>query len=204
MGLLITIVMISIFIGGFILIAKITAKEDDTPKTNFQVEAIKQIIPDDFNYDQIHYTMGPGISQFIGLDERNQRFVVATKSKYSFINFSEILESEIIQDDVSISKTSRSSQIGGAIVGGMLAGGVGAIVGGLGGKSTSSTEVKKLTLKIVVDSLSQPVVNMPFFSEVMPLSKEHKRVVKAIEDINHWHSIVSVIINRNNKASQEG
>lgn len=157
-----------------------------------------------FNFSRERYTFGVGTNILIGIDEPNQKIIVASMTNQIYINFSDILESEIIQDDISISKTSRSSQIGGAVAGGLLAGGVGAIVGGLSGKTESTTRIKKLNLKIVVDSLSQPVIYMPFLSELSPLPKEQKRVAQAIEDIQHWHSLLSVVINRNNKVVKEG
>jgi len=84
--------------------------------------------------------------------------------QYSARTFSykDILESEVIIDGETVTKTSRTSQVGGAILGGIFAGGVGAVIGGLSGKTASKEKVKTIQLKIIVNDIKNPLQIIPF------------------------------------------
>lgn len=141
----------------------------------------------------------------LSIDENSQKVVIVgvdhAKSVMTYVyNFSDIIESEIIQDEVTLTKTSRASQVGGALVGGALAGGVGAVIGGLSGSTQSKAFVKRMSLKIVFDNLNDPFQTIDFFLSDKPVSANDQKFANAMYDINQWHSIMSIIINRNNKS----
>lgn len=121
-----------------------------------------------------------------------------TFSKFDYLtkifDYDDILQTEVIEDDVTITKTSRSGQLGGALVGGLLAGGVGAIVGGLGASTTSSSLVKKLQLQIVVNNTQKTFYRIPFFSSKHALPKTNFQYKKALDNILHWYNILSYVI----------
>jgi hypothetical protein len=139
----------------------------------------------------------------ICLDENLNHMAIAYKDNAYRFKFADIIESEIIKDNESITKTSRGSQLGGALVGSALGGGVGAIIGGLSGSHSTNTLIKSLSLKIVVDDLNRPFYSVNFMSNNDQKSN-HPLVKQAIDDVTHWHSTVSVIINRNIKTVSEG
>ncbi|ANY68776.1 hypothetical protein BBD42_21620 [Paenibacillus sp. BIHB 4019] len=112
-------------------------------------------------------------------------------------SLSDVLEVEMIEDEVQITKTSRGSQLGGAVIGGLIAGGVGAVIGGVSGtKTTSSDSVKRIYMKLIVDDTKRPYVTVNFLNEKKEISKKDKKAEKAIEDANHWYGLISVLINR--------
>lgn len=140
----------------------------------------------------------------LSIDENSQKIVIVgvdhSKAVMTYVyNFSDIIESEIVQDETTLTKTSRASQLGGALVGGVLAGGVGAVIGGLSGSTQSKAFVKRMSLKIVFDNLNDPFQTIDFFLSDRPVSANDQKLANALYDINQWHSIMSIIINRNNK-----
>lgn len=79
------------------------------------------------------------------------------------VPFSGIIKAEVIQDGAQIVKTNRGSQALGVAVGAIALGGVGALIGGLSGSSTTRSGTKKLSLRVTVDSTSEPVHDIVFF-----------------------------------------
>ncbi|WP_339218903.1 SHOCT domain-containing protein [Paenibacillus sp. FSL H8-0332] len=118
-------------------------------------------------------------------------------------NANDIIEVEIIENGNSISKTSRSSQAGGVLIGGLLAGGVGAVIGGLSGKNIQKDTVTLIDLKIIVNDLKHPVVNINFFNSlknkegILKSSELYKKVNK---QVNEFHGLISVLIKNADQA----
>ncbi|PEC48934.1 SHOCT domain-containing protein [Bacillus sp. AFS096315] len=132
-------------------------------------------------------------------DKSEEGFNFSTK----YFSYRDLLQSKIIEDSASVTQTSRSSQIGGALVGGTLAGGVGAIVGGLSGKTTTNQIVRSLKLQIVVNDPMGSTREMIFLQDSKGVSKDSGRYRDAIADINEWHNLISVLINQANKEDNE-
>ncbi|WP_233879904.1 SHOCT domain-containing protein [Virgibacillus halodenitrificans] len=133
----------------------------------------------------------------------NVSYLSQTFGKYDYeyyvFPYQDILQSEILEDGVTITKTSRGSQIGGALLGGALAGGVGAIIGGLSGKTKGTNEVKKVQLQVVVNNTRKSFHRITFLSRDEPFSKDNLLYRNANKEITHWHNILSHIINRIDK-----
>jgi hypothetical protein len=111
---------------------------------------------------------------------------------YNVFAAKDLLSSEVVQDGVSVTTTSRAGQVKGAIVGSVIAGGVGAIVGGLSAKTTTSQEVQRVELRITVNDAANPIRTFPFLTFT---SKLDDYVYKqAIEQARHWHGVISVFI----------
>ncbi|MBU5441729.1 SHOCT domain-containing protein [Paenibacillus sp. MSJ-34] len=147
------------------------------------------------------------------LDEQTNRLCIIYSqfNEIKILKYRDILAVEVIEDNESVNKTSRSSQIGGALIGSVVAGGVGAIIGGLSGKSISSTKIKKLDLKIVVNDISQPVYILNFMNcisettgeELSGVSKDDPKYKDALKNVTHWHSLISVLIKRADEEDKE-
>lgn len=112
------------------------------------------------------------------------------------INFDDIVEVKVNSDSSTITSTSRGSQLGGAIVGGVLAGGAGAIIGGLSGKTKSSESMKKLVLEIVVNSISNPVIEIPFYDSTVELKARTPQYEEVTQAINLWYRKFTVILHQ--------
>lgn len=114
-------------------------------------------------------------------------------------DYKDILESEVIIDGETITKTSRSSQLGGAILGGILAGGVGAVIGGLSGKTASKEKVKTIQLKVIVNDTKKPLQIITFLNETNSIDRNNQKFIKANKEVIHWHSLFKVIIDMADK-----
>lgn len=148
----------------------------------------------------------------VALDEKNKRILhIKTDSmsgstrtyKKEWINFDDIIESEVVIDDETVTKTARGSQIGGAVVGGVLLGGVGAIVGGLSGKTKSKDEVKNIDMKITVNNMKNPVHRINFLHNFETMSdrpsknghkKDSEEYKNAIAEVEKWQGIMEVVL----------
>ncbi|MCJ0919614.1 SHOCT domain-containing protein [Mammaliicoccus sciuri] len=155
---------------------------------------------------------------YIGVDE-NKRLIKLSVNKsrmfrtrdnykhYSIrtkvFNYDDLISVKIIEDSVTVSKTNRGSQIIGAGIGGALLGGTGAIIGGLSGTKTGSTEIKDITLRIVINDDINSVFDLPFLERKYPIKKTSNQYTKAINSIYSWHSILTKIIENEDKIKNE-
>lgn len=139
------------------------------------------------------------LDHIIQIDEHHEQLLIADINQAYVYNFSDIIESEIIQDEVSISRTSRSNQVGTTLAGMVLAGGVGAVVGGLSSQKVISTNIKKLSLKIVVNDFKNPSFTIVFLNSDTPLNSDSQLLNDKLTNLTHWHSIIDIILNRNSR-----
>lgn len=123
--------------------------------------------------------------------------------KYRVFDYKDIISVEIIEDSVTVSKTNRASQLVGAGIGGAIAGGAGAIVGGLSGKTTGSTEITNITLRVITTDEQNTVFDLPFLEKKSPIKKSSNEYSKAIQDVHKWNSIIKNIINHQEKEQTE-
>ncbi|MDQ0482448.1 SHOCT domain-containing protein [Guptibacillus hwajinpoensis] len=167
--------------------------------------------------------ISPNLS-IIGVDEQNQKICfIESDANHDFdlrksfnmslnypVNYSsfsydykDILESEVIIDGATITKTSRSSQVGGAILGGVLAGGVGAIIGGLSGKSSSTEKVKSIQLKVIVNNTQDPLRIIHFLNVSTPMDRNKQNFINANKEVMHWQSLLKVVIDIADKQDKQ-
>jgi hypothetical protein len=141
----------------------------------------------------------------LSMDTGSERLVISDVTGDFIVPFNLLVSSEIVVNNTStaVTKTSRSSQLGGALVGGILAGGVGAVVGGLSGstRTTTTSQISSLVLKILVDDLEKPNFNVSFQTEPIPYDRDNFSLSRSLDDIEMWHGVLSILIKRN--SSQE-
>ena len=118
-------------------------------------------------------------------------------------SYRDLLEVEVLEDGETVTKTSRSSQIGGALIGGLIAGGTGAIIGGLSGKQTTNEEVKKISLKILVNDIDNPVKKVVLLDKQKAIKKSDHEYRIAKEKALNWHGLIKVLINMADKEDAE-
>ncbi|ADU32137.1 SHOCT domain-containing protein [Evansella cellulosilytica] len=135
--------------------------------------------------------------KFIAVDEKAKKVALVENGNYRIFGYRDILKSQIVEDGQEITTTSRTSQIGRALVGGVLAGGVGAIIGGGGGKQKHTSEVKQVSLKIVVNDTKIPTFTLDFLKlDVLEnhVTKDSEKYTNAIKVATNIHDLISVLI----------
>ncbi len=148
----------------------------------------------------------PGEQTGIVVDENSEKICfLSSIQPCQLFNFKDVIESEIIEDGYSVTKSSRTSQAGGAVVGGLLFGGAGAIIGGLSGSKKTTKNVTRIDLKIVVNDLSNPIYTINFLnrSAGRPVLSGEYEYKQAMEQAMKCHSMISIIIKRATKDSNE-
>lgn len=118
-------------------------------------------------------------------------------------SYKDLLQSEIIEDGRVITTTVRGSQIGGGtLVSGLLADGMGSVIGSLSANSSENSEVKNIQLKLVVNDTNKPIYFIHFLKEQEPITKSNNTYKIAMDQVNHWHGIISVLIKRADENSK--
>ena len=150
------------------------------------------------NFSPTQKVMGEDGKSGLAIDEKLKK-ICLIKQKHGVIHiitisYKDLLSSEIYEDGVTITKTARTSQLGGALIGGIALGGVGAILGGLSGKKTSTDKVNRIDLRITVNKTDAPVHDVNF------MNVEGKRggliYNNVIQQARHWHGLIKVLIRR--------
>ncbi|WP_419893630.1 SHOCT domain-containing protein [Oceanobacillus kimchii] len=197
---------------GLIIYVTVQDSNQEKEKLTFNSNALNKIKSEltDFHITNEHISQQ--IDNAILIDEKNSKLCIIWDdlNKHKVYTYSDILESEIVEDGKSITKTSRGSQIGGALIGGVLAGGVGAVIGGLSGKTVSDKEVMSVDLKLVVNDTVNPLHLVNFLKATVmdingkpfPIKTESREYINATAKINHWHSLLAVLINKADKEDE--
>jgi hypothetical protein len=151
---------------------------------------------DDFTPSQ--KIMGNDGNSGISVDEGRKKICLIKQNTGNIaldvLTYSDILSSEVFEDGMTITKTARGSQLGGVLIGGLALGGVGAIIGGLSGKKTSSDKVNRIDLRITVNRTSSPVHDINF----MNIKGKKNGIIynAAMQQARHWHGLLEVLIKR--------
>jgi len=182
-----------IIIAAAVVIAIVQAV--NTSKRKQEMESKLKSLPD-FNPTQ--QVMGCDGNSGLAVDEPRKKICLITNNGTSvsqrIIYYKDIFSVELFEDGTSITKTVRSSQIGGAVVGGLLLGGVGALVGGLSGKTETSGKVKRIDLRLIVNDTNAPLHDVAFMN--VEGKKDGIIYTQAIQVARRWHGIVEVLIKR--------
>ncbi|MEQ6356611.1 hypothetical protein ABNX05_18465 [Lysinibacillus sp. M3] len=107
------------------------------------------------------------------------------------IPFGKIYEVAIVEDDMYIARTSNN------FISGLLLGeDMDIEEEELGEEDSESDTMSSLTLKIVADNLSDPILEFVFMDNSEPLSREEDEYQEVLELCEEWFQKISVIINR--------
>jgi hypothetical protein len=160
-----------------------------------EMEAHLGVLPD-FTASQM--IMGCDGKSGIAVDEVRQKLCVIRRENGQILERIlfpvELVSVELFEDGSSVTKTMRSSQIGGALIGGIAMGGVGAIIGGLSGKTVTSNKIKRVDLRLVVDDTVSPLHDVTFMN--VEGNKNGLIHTHAMSQARHWHGILEVLIKR--------
>jgi len=190
-----TIVFLVIAAFVIAIIVGIGMAINDVSKKNSMSEHIRNL--PDFNSTKQY--MGIDGNAGVAYDETKKKICLIKHKNGEIVHkifpYKDILFSEILEDGSSIHSTQRGSQIGGALIGGLALGPVGAIIGGLSGKSKVIDKFHKIDLQIVVNDISEPVYQVSFFKGEMEKDGlgriAYDNIIKLASE---WHATISVLI----------
>lgn len=132
----------------------------------------------------------------MAIDEERQKICLVDHSNAEIrsrtFSYRDLLSCEIFEDGETVTKTSRSSQIGGALVGGLALGGIGAVIGGLSGKTKTEGTIKRVDLRFIVNDTKKPLHDINLMNHES--TKDGFFYTQAIELARHWHGLASVLI----------
>lgn len=176
----------------FLLLERKKNKEKTQNKRKKLFEKLKEVE----EYKPTRVLVSEDLLYILSVDENLKKICITSHSKNLLFDYKDILQSEIIEDGSSVTRTSRGSQLGGALIGGVLAGGVGAVIGGLSGKTETKDQIKKVQLKIVVNDISRPSHTITLLNHITELKTDDHRVKSARKKASDWHNVISIIIKR--------
>ncbi|WP_211284564.1 hypothetical protein [Rummeliibacillus pycnus] len=154
------------------------------------------------------------------IDEASQTFFIAKREdidsdfEVKEYLFNEIYETAIEEDGIQIALISRGGLLGGSL----LDGGGNSLIYLMEPEKSSKEDsdnateqkvenspeqgVSKLSLKVVVDDLSTPIIEYVFLEPEEPISKEAEEYKEAYKQCKKWHQMISVLIKRHDNLNK--
>lgn len=175
--------IIAIFIGS-----------EETNKRRDQMTDALVGIPD---FTATQHVFGSNLKTGLALDETKNKICLITRKdniSHRLITYKDLISAELFEDGISVTKTARTSQVGGALVGGLMLGGVGAIIGGLSGKTVTTDKVERIELRLTINDTSNPLHDVTFME--LADKKDGIRYKAANQEARKWLGIMDVLIKR--------
>jgi hypothetical protein len=205
------------------VVAMIKSDEENQKRKKYLVGALNKI--DTFKVAKIKYCVN--FCSLIAIDTENKKICLIKLDKKSVLFGVDIVDyntnpfvflgvysdivSVVIHEDENIiqnTTTSRTSQITGAAVGGLLFGAAGAVVGGLSGNNTTTSkkEVKKISIKIIVNNTENPVFEINIANNDTPMNTTGYLYKQYSQEAYEWFGLIKALIHKsdieaNNKAN---
>ena len=190
--------IIVLFVGAFFIIIGIYLAGEQTASIKRRQDDMALRFKSLPNFSPTQHVIGCDGFSGIAVDESRNKICLMlfgeNNESERVMSYKDIISVELFEDGVSITKTQRTSQIGGALVGGTLLGGVGALVGGLSGKTQTSGIIRRVDLRIVVNDINAPLHDVKFLN--FESKKDSALYIQAIQFARIWLGIVEVLIRR--------
>lgn len=165
---------------------------------NEKKEAMEKSIFEQTDFSATQKIMGCDGNSGVAIDEVREKIGLISnelnQASIRIISYRDLLSSEIFEDNSTITKTSRSSQLGGALIGGVALGGVGAIIGGLSGRTKTSVKIKHVALRLTINDTLNPIHDITF--QNVEGNKGGLIHAPAMTKARHWHGLCEVLIKR--------
>ena len=146
-----------------------------------------------FQYSHLYFVVDEINKKIVCINAKIENIRVKT------IFFNEIQGIDISEDGTSVFNKSTSSAVGRAVVGGLLFGGVGAIVGGVTGKSKEKKTLNSYKVTIQLSNISNPTHEIEFVTDPIELGTalgdEMMKQIKICA--NKLKSVLTTIIKAN-------
>lgn len=188
-----TSVWVLLLVIGFIVLTvykgyRQNAHEDD-------LGARLRAMPD---FSPTQMVMGCDAQSGLAVDEGRHKVCLITRTAAGYaprvLPASDLLSAELFEDGNSVTRTMRMSQISGAVAGHALYGDVGAIIGGLSGKTKTSGTITRVDLRLVVNDTASPVHDVAFMEKED--EKDGSAHRQAMGQARHWHGILDILVKR--------
>ncbi len=138
----------------------------------------------------------PSNNFIVKFDESNEKIAYINAKDVKIIPFKDVISVERIENGVTKYKKSIAGTVGGALIGGAVAGGAGMIVGGLSSSGESRKKLTSLCVKVIINDLSTPSINISLPLDSPLLFGLSFKVADELVDT------FKVIINRNSSSSE--
>lgn len=160
------------------------------------------------NFSKTQHIMGKNKETGLAFDEVNKKICLLFASRACVISsrifsYKDVLSVEIVEDGETVTSTVRSSQIGGALIGGIALGGIGAVIGGLSGKTKTTGTVRKIILRLVVNNTNNPLHEVSFLNSETGIKQTDSRYQDAMQKARHWNGLIEVLIKRADMEDKE-
>lgn len=141
------------------------------------------------------------------IDDKNQQVLFVNAKgkniKRKLIRYNEIIGVDISENGHSVFNKSTSSTVGRAIVGGVLLGGVGAVIGGVTGKSKEKKTIDSYKITIQLIDINNLTYEIEFIDHELELDDLGKKTLAEIKDyVNKIKSALLTIIKSNEMMNQ--
>lgn len=187
-------ILSAIFVIGAIVVVVVIPAVNTLNKKTAMEDHLSRI--EEFSATQ--KVMGSDGNTGLAIDEKRKKVCLIDHRQQTVslrvVTYKDFLSSELFENGATITKTVRSSQLGGALIGGLALGGVGAIIGGLSGKTRTSGKVTKVDLRLTVNDTKNPLHDVNFLN--LETKKDGFLYQQAMQRARHWHGLIEVLIKR--------
>lgn len=196
------LIAIWLFIWWLIVHKKDVNRRNEEIKTN-SIEMLEKI-------PHTRYTLSSDYLRALLINENTNSLYIATREDLESdfeekeYPFNEIYEVAVLEDQKIVSIISRGGVHGWSLIDGGT--GINAVVNIVESKDSeeesdedSEDKVSKIYLKMVVDDLSNPIVEYVFMEDKHGISKESDEYKEIIKECNKWHQKISILIKRYGK-----
>jgi hypothetical protein len=129
----------------------------------------------------------------LALDISQNKLALIDAHGGSVVGFQQILAVEVCKNDISIIRTNRGSQLVGAAGGYALLGPMGLLIGAVTGSKRQTEKINKLSLKIYVADLLNPVREIIFYHG-KPIDLGSVTYETISRRLDEWHGRLRVIV----------
>lgn len=143
-------------------------------------------------YEQTFITKRSGITG-VAIDQERKKLAISTgRGKPHVYDFDQVESAEVEVNESAVQVSSLSSQATRGAAGAVLLGPAGLIIGALSGKKSSTNFLSRLSLKIEVDDVANPIHRVVFYDDKkIKLDDVHDQ--KWAKDAESWVKRISRI-----------
>lgn len=180
---------------GVLLFALVAACRSLTDSIAAKSSA-RALIGRGFDYSALY--SGKGGADGIALAAPTNHFAITSRNHPPLVlEFRDLVAVEVSRNGSTVTSTNRGHQVAGAAVGALVLGPAGLLLGGLTGSRQSTDRTRRLSLKIYIDDLNDPVHEIVFLNAPGSGFRSDSPIVKkAAREMDQWYGRLQAIIHR--------